>query len=96
MDENTQRLWAKRAVQAVSRAFPEVEFSTWLLCQQYLPHALVSKTLIEQWNMEFPEATELLYKAGYYLWDRAQFTEAEPFLKRTLAIREKLLGLESP
>ena len=40
MDKDTQCQWAERAVHAVSRAFPEVDFSTWLLCQQYLPHAL--------------------------------------------------------
>ena len=95
MDKDTQRQWSERAVQAVSRAFPEVEFSTWPLCQQYLPQALVSRTLIERWSMQCPEATELLYKAGYYLWDRSQYAEAEPFLECTLAIREKLLGPES-
>jgi len=95
MDKDTQCQWAERAVHAVSRAFPEVDFSTWLLCQQYLPHALMCRSLIERWNMEFPEATELLYKAGHYLWDRSQFAEAEPFIYRTLAIREKVLGPEN-
>jgi tetratricopeptide (TPR) repeat protein len=94
MDEDTQRQWAERSVRAVNRAFPEVEFATWSLCQQYLPHAHISRALIEQWNIEFLEAAELLYKIGYYLWDRSQYVEAELFLQNTLTIREKLLGLE--
>jgi Tetratricopeptide repeat len=32
MDEDTQRLWAERAVRAVNRAFPTVGFSTWVNC----------------------------------------------------------------
>ncbi len=92
MQEETQRQWAERSVQAVNRAFPDGEFSTWSLCQQYLPHVLVSRTLVEQWNLEFLEAAEVLYKAGYYLWERSQFTEAEPLLRNALTIREKLLG----
>ncbi len=69
MEEEAQRQWAERSVRAVNRAFPEVEFSTWSLCQLYLPHAHLSRTLIERWNMEFLEATDLLYKVGYYLWN---------------------------
>ncbi len=95
MEEDTQRQWAERSVRAVNRAFPEVEFATWTLCQQLLPHAHISRTLIDRWNMEFLEATELLYRVGHYLWERSQFAEAEPFLRNALAIREKLLGLES-
>src|SRR5271165_7291960 len=37
MDEATQRLWAERAVRAVNRAFPGVEFSTWAVCERLLP-----------------------------------------------------------
>ena len=39
--------------------------------------------------MKFPEATKLLSQAGYYLCVRAQFTEAEPLLKRALEIDER-------
>ena len=37
MDDGTQRLWAERAVRAVNRAFPTVEFSTWTVCERLLP-----------------------------------------------------------
>ena len=42
MDEGTQRLWAERAVRAISRAFPTVEFSNWPVCERLLPQAHAS------------------------------------------------------
>jgi hypothetical protein len=40
MSEQDCRQWAERAVWAVSTTFPNVEFTTWLRCEQLLPHAL--------------------------------------------------------
>ena len=96
MNKGTQHRWAERAVRAVNRAFPEGEYDTWLRSQNYLPHALVCSALIEEWDMDFTEAAELLMQAGYSLWERAQYTQAEPLFLRALAIREKRLGPEHP
>jgi len=96
MKKITQRRWAERAVRAVKRAFPAVAYDTWLQCQQYLPHAQVCVALIDEWDMSFPEAAELLMQAGDYLNERAQYTQAESFLPRALAIRETVLGPEHP
>jgi tetratricopeptide (TPR) repeat protein len=88
-----QRSWARRAVLAINRAFPYVEVETWQRCQRLIPQAIVCMTLIDQWDMSFPEAARLLNDAGQYLHQHAQFTEAEPLFERALAIREKkLLG----
>ena len=35
MNEEVQRAWAERAVRAVNRAFPAVEFETWDRCRRY-------------------------------------------------------------
>jgi hypothetical protein len=67
MDENVQQQWAERTVHAVNETFPGVRFTSWPRCQRCLPHAQVCATLIEQWSMEFPEATRLLNQTGYYL-----------------------------
>src|SRR5207244_653377 len=67
MNEASQREWAERAVRAVSRTFPEVEFATWDLCRRLLTHAQSCADLITQWDMEFPESSSLLGKAGYFL-----------------------------
>jgi tetratricopeptide (TPR) repeat protein len=94
MNANTRRRWAERAVRAVSHAFPEVDYNTWLHCQQYIPQVQTCASLIDQWGMTFPEATQLLMQAGDYLEQSAQYAQADPLLQRALAIREKILGPE--
>ena len=96
MDKDTQRLWAERAVRAVSRAFPSVEFSTWTVCERLLPQAYACAELVKQWGFGFPEAARLLNDAGLYLLERARYTHAEPLFERALAIYEKALGPEHP
>lgn len=94
MNKTTERRWAERAVRAVNRAFPEVEFATWQRCQRCLPHAQVCATLIKQWDMKFPEVARLLDLAGSYLRERAQYGEAEPLLTNALDVRQQALGSE--
>jgi tetratricopeptide (TPR) repeat protein len=95
MNKNTQRRWAERTVRAVNHAFPEVEYGKWLRCQQFIPHVLACKALIEQWNMTLPTA-QLLNNAGYYLKESAQYEQAEPLLQDALSIRESVLGPDHP
>jgi tetratricopeptide (TPR) repeat protein len=96
MNETEQRQWAERVVRAVNHTFPKGDYTTWTRCQQYLPHALASEVLIRQWNIHIPEAADLLNKIGLYLQMRAQYSEAEPLLKRALVMREQILGPEHP
>ena len=96
MDAATQRRWAKRAVRAIARAFPSVEFSNWARCERLLPQAHAAMELINEWGLEFPEAARLLNRAGFYLSECARYPEAEPLYRRALAIREKALGPEHP
>ena len=91
MDEQTQHEWAERAVRAVNRVFPDVEFDKWSHCQRYLPQVQVCKVLIDEWGMDFEKAARLLDQAGDYLRERGQYTEAEPLLIKALDIREKIL-----
>jgi hypothetical protein len=83
-------------VKAVNRAFPEVAFEAWTRCERLLPHAQACTGFIEQWNFDFSEGARLLDQAGSYVTARAQYLEAEPFLQRSLAIREGVLGSEHP
>ena len=96
MDRETQRLWAERMVLSINRVFPVVEFATWNTCQQYLPHAQLCVTLIDQWQMEFLEAARLLQRMGEYLLARAQYAEGEPIYQNALALHERLLGPDHP
>ena len=65
MDEETQRQWAERAVQATRQVFPFDEPPPWPRSQRYLPHALVCEELIKEWNLTLDEAAALLNNAGY-------------------------------
>jgi len=94
MDEETQRLWAERAVRAVRRVYPNPEYSNWDLCRRYLLHAQVCSALIEQWKLLFTEAAGLLNRVGYYLWQRGEYQQVESLHLRALAIREEVLGPE--
>src|SRR5450755_831463 len=96
MDEQERQQWAQRAVRAVNAAFPEVEHQTWPQCDRLLPHALLCAELIAQEQMNTPEAAHLLNQTGYYFYECARYMEAEPLLKRALAIREQQLGPNHP
>jgi hypothetical protein len=52
--------------------------------------------LIHEHHLEFAEAARLLNRAGFYLGQRARYTEAEPLLQRALGILEKALGPDHP
>jgi tetratricopeptide (TPR) repeat protein len=95
-EKGEERMWAQRAVRAVTRAFPDVEFSTWAACDRLLPQAHACAELINRWGFEFPEAARLLNRAGLYLYERGRYSDAEPLFRRALAIREKALGPEHP
>ena len=96
LSQGAQRQWAERAVRMVSLTFPDGGEATWPRCQRYLPHAQICATYIQQWTMSFPEAARLLHRTGYYLCERAQYTQAGLFLKSALALREQILGGEHP
>ena len=96
MDQKTFLLWAERAVRAVSEVFPSGEFETWTDCERCLPQAQICTDYIKQNGMAFPEAAQLLNQAGYYLYKRGQYKQAEPLLQLCLRIREQVLGQEHP
>src|SRR6266700_628198 len=96
MDSEIQRQWARRTVQAVEQALPCAGSATWQRLQSYFPHMQICTALIEQWNMDFPEAARLLEQTGDYLQGHVQYEQAEPLLQRALTIREKLLGSDHP
>lgn len=91
-----RRLWAERAVRGVNATFPDVEHRSWPLCEKLLPHALEAARLIEEHDLAFVESARLLNEAGNYCFERAQYEEAGLLFKRTLAIRERVLGSDHP
>jgi tetratricopeptide (TPR) repeat protein len=96
MNKRTRQLWAKRVVRAVNQGFPDADYKDWASIRRYLPNALASATLIEQYELAFPEAARLMHQVGTYLDDHAHYIEAEALFQRALAIRERVLGSEHP
>ena len=96
MEKAEQRQLAERAVRAVGRVFPGVEFSSWPRCERVLPHAQACAGLVDEFGFEFAEAGLLLNETGSYLHERARYVEAEPLHRRALRIWEKALGPEHP
>ncbi|MDD4249693.1 MAG: metallophosphoesterase, partial [Methanosarcina sp.] len=94
MEKSEQKLWAERVVKAVNRAFPEVEYKNWELCDKLLPHAQTCAEYIGLWDIENEESAKLLNSTGSYLHKRARFKESESLLKSSLEIREKVLEPE--
>jgi tetratricopeptide (TPR) repeat protein len=94
--KDAERVWAERTVKALNCAFPHVEFSNWYLCERLIPHAQAGFELIRKWGFEFEEAARVLNQAGFYHYERALFSEAEPMYRRGLDIREKSLGKDHP
>jgi hypothetical protein len=92
MKRKVQRQWAELVTRLVSRTFPSVEPGTWGRCEQYLPHALVCVAHINNWEMTFPEAVQLLNQTGYYLEVRGQCIEAQTLYQKAWIIRERALG----
>lgn len=91
-----QKVWAERSVRAVERAFPNVEYANWGLCQKLTAQARACASLIDEWSFGFVEAARLLNEVAIYLKERALFTEAESLCRQSLAIYEKALGPDHP
>ena len=93
----TRKDLAGRAVKALDRTFPDVEYANWRRCERLVPHALAARDWIESEDLRVLEAARLLNRAGDYLYLlRARYAEAEPMLRRALAIHEAALGPDHP
>ncbi len=89
MNAEDRAKWAERVVRAVNAAFPKVEFAVWNKCERLAPNAQMSAALVDEHRLSFPEAARLLNQAGHYLEERARYAEAEPLMRRALAIDER-------
>ena len=88
----TRKDLAERAVKALERTFPDVGLANWPRCERLVSHALAARGWIESEDLFVPAAAQLLNEAGYYLYVRARYAEAEPLYRRALVIDEAVLG----
>ncbi|GHO58037.1 helix-turn-helix domain-containing protein [Ktedonobacter robiniae] len=96
MDTQTQRDWSERVVKAVEMIFPQdptrVEF--WPQCQRYLEQVQACDALVQQQNLQLPEAADVLLRAGSYFFEHQMFSQAEIQYQRALTLRESYWGAE--
>ncbi|MBV8606478.1 MAG: tetratricopeptide repeat protein, partial [Singulisphaera sp.] len=92
----TRKDLAERAVKALYRTFPDVNYANWPRCERLVPHALAILGWIEGEDLRVWEAARLLNEAGSYLYHRARYAEAGPLYRRALAICEQALGPDHP
>ncbi len=96
MDEETRRVWAERAVNALNEAFPWSKYENWAQCERLRSHGLAAAELVKSWRFDSQAAGDLLGKLGRYLRDRGLYEEAQPLYQRSLGISEKVLGPDHP
>lgn len=96
MPLDRRKVWAERATRAVAKAFPAVEFENWALCDRLIPHALVCKKYIVEYNLRFPEAAKMLHEAAYFLSERGQHDRALPLYELSLSIDKAVFGEVHP
>lgn len=96
MEAADRQCWAERAVRAVRAALPAVQHANWPRWERLLAHAQACTEWIEPEGLHPQEAARALQQAGWYLTQRARYSEAEPLFERALAIREQTLGSDHP
>jgi tetratricopeptide (TPR) repeat protein len=95
MDADEKRLWAERAVRAVSNLFPIAEYNNWNTCDRFVQQAITLSKVVADHDFSFPEAALMLNRAGSYLSERARYDEAEKLFRHSLAIYEKGHDIEN-
>jgi tetratricopeptide (TPR) repeat protein len=97
LSKEDQKARAEQTVRAVNAAFPDpMKFENWLSCDRFLPHALACTGFINTYRMESAEECLLLSQVAYYLYQRAEYAQAEPLYRTAITIYEKVLGPEHP
>jgi tetratricopeptide (TPR) repeat protein len=94
LERETQDDWMRRVIQALNGVFPEIDFQKWTECERLLSHVSICMAWIKDEPLPPLETTYLLRRAGTYLIERGQYSDAEPLLMQVLAICEQQLGAE--
>ncbi|GHO49702.1 tetratricopeptide repeat protein [Ktedonospora formicarum] len=95
MGREEQHRWAERLVHALSALFPHDPtdpIASWPQCQRYLAQVQACETFIEEHQLLFPEAADLLDRTGTYLRECGSYSLAELLYQRALHIYKQLWG----
>jgi tetratricopeptide (TPR) repeat protein len=98
MDPAAREQWLRTALRTVSQLFPSDsdDVRTWDRCSRWLAHALVVVNWDKAEAVETSACAGILNQTGVHLKSKANYKEAEPLLRRSLAIGEASLGPNHP
>lgn len=88
--------WVRAAVAQLAAVFPSNLFTSWSKIRRLLPHALKVCDHCAHYSVKNAAVAYLLNEAGYFLSAQGLLDEAEQLVRRSLAIREEVLGAEHP
>jgi len=80
----TQSGYARDVVEVINKLFPKPDEKTWQECERLLPHALLCAEHISTNDLKFMEAGLLLFRLATYLYQRARYAIAEPYIETLL------------
>lgn len=98
MSQEEREQWTERAIAALNALFPNVRdqgWGQWESCGSLLPHVLTlaAGTATQTTSLEL---APLLVRAADYLYQRAQYAEAELLYQRARHLGEQTLGASHP
>jgi class 3 adenylate cyclase/Tfp pilus assembly protein PilF len=98
LDAASARSCAELAMRLIDTALPRPlsEHAHRPVVGRLLPHALAAAEAAERFEVGLATAGAILNDVGAYLRDGAARSEAEPLLRRALALRERVLGPDHP
>jgi tetratricopeptide (TPR) repeat protein len=96
LDTDLRRAWIERAVLAVDKAFPSVDYANWPTCDRLLPHAIECGRGMAGAGITSREAARVLHQTAYYLLERGNYHESGPLFRRCLEMEEATLGRDHP
>lgn len=98
LEPEEQRQWATRAVNVTNTVFPgTIEKETWPLCRRFLSQAQACSILVQDYQLNFPEAAELLHRTATYLRTYATlYEQSEALYRQAMQIQELVLDEDHP
>ena len=93
LDASGRQSWAERAIRAVHAALPPVEHANWSQWERLLAHAQACAAWMEPGDPS-SGSRRVLQQTGWYLTERARYSEAEPLLERAYQMGEQQQGAE--
>jgi tetratricopeptide (TPR) repeat protein len=94
LDASDRQRWMERAIRAVHAALPPVEHESWSQWERLLAHAQACAAWMDPHEIHLQEAAEVLQQTGWYLTERARYSEAEPLLEQAYQMSTQEQGAE--